>query len=70
MIPASIVAAAVLPAGISVTAMGLQRGMLTADLWGAVGPSFLWPLWSVALAAATYAYWLRRRGPCGVCGQG
>jgi hypothetical protein len=70
VIPASIVAAAVLPAGISVTVMGLQRGMLNADQWGAVGPSFLWPLWSVALAAATYAYWLRRRGVCGVCGRG
>ncbi len=70
VVPATIVAVAVLPAGISVSAMGLQNGMLTADLWGAVGPAFLWPLWSVALGAATYAYWLRRRGRCPVCGQG
>ncbi len=70
VVPATIVAAAVLPAGISVSAMGLRDGMLTADLWGAVGPAFLWPLWSVALGAATYAYWLRRRGRCRVCGQG
>ncbi|AEG42887.1 regulatory protein LuxR [Isoptericola variabilis] len=70
VVPASIVAVAVLPAGISVIAMGLQRGMLTADEWGATGPAILWPVWSVALGAATYAYWLRRRGTCRVCGRG
>jgi hypothetical protein len=70
VVPATLVAVAVLPAGISVIAMGLQRGVVTAELWGAVGPGFLWPLWSVALGAATYAYWLRRRGRCRTCGQG
>ncbi len=70
VIPATLVAVAVLPAGISVTAMGLQSGIVTAELWGAVGPAFLWPLWSVALGAATYAYWLRRRGACRACRQG
>ncbi len=26
--------------------------------------------WSLSLAAAAYAYWLRRRGRCVTCGQG
>lgn len=30
-------------------------------------PEMFWPLWSLALAAATYAYWLRRRAPCASC---
>jgi len=25
-------------------------------------PEMFWPLWSLSLATATYAYWLRRRG--------
>lgn len=33
-------------------------------------PETFWPLWAVALAAATYAYWLRRRGPCPRCERG
>lgn len=72
VVPATIVAVAVLPAGLSLIALGLgdSKLALTADSWGAVGPALLWPLWSVALGAATYAYWLRRRGTCAVCGQG
>jgi hypothetical protein len=30
----------------------------------------VWPLWSVALGAATLAYHLRRRGACPYCGRG
>ncbi|WP_435737551.1 hypothetical protein V5D56_02825 [Cellulosimicrobium sp. PMB13] len=72
VIPATIVAVAVLPAGLSLVALGLgdEKLAITADSWGAVGPTLLWPLWSVALGAATYAYWLRRRGTCVVCGRG
>ncbi len=33
-------------------------------------PEMFWPLWAAALAAATYAYWLRRRGTCQSCGHG
>jgi hypothetical protein len=36
---------------------------------GTVLPVVLWPLWSVALGAATYAYHLRRRPPCPRCGR-
>jgi hypothetical protein len=71
VIPATVVAVAVLPAGLSLVAVGLGEGQLafTADRWGAIGPMILWPLWSVALGAATYAYWLRRRGTCRSCGR-
>ncbi|WP_277212190.1 hypothetical protein [Isoptericola croceus] len=72
VVPATVVAVAVLPAGISMIGLGLQEGLLgfDAETWAAVGPAFLWPLWSLALGAATYAYWLRRRGTCGACGRG
>jgi hypothetical protein len=32
-------------------------------------PEMFWPLWGAALAAAAYAYWLRRRGECAACGS-
>lgn len=67
VVPATVVAIAVLPAGLSMILVGLSGDSpieLTADQWGAVGPTLLWPLWSLTLAAATYAYWLRRREPC------
>jgi len=35
-----------------------------------VGPTLLFPVWGLALAAATLGYYYRRRGPCGVCGCG
>jgi hypothetical protein len=38
--------------------------------WGTTAPGLLWPLWGVALGAATLAYYLRRRGPCGRCRRG
>lgn len=67
VVPALFVASVIFPAGIQMTAMawGAAPGippMLTASDWGAYGPTLLWPLWSVALAAAAIAYWLRRRG--------
>ncbi|WP_186810501.1 hypothetical protein [Cellulosimicrobium sp. TH-20] len=72
VVPATVVAVAVLPAGLSLIVLGFgeSRLALTADSWGAVGPTLLWPVWSLALGAATYAYWLRRRGTCRVCGRG
>ncbi|MFE3453258.1 hypothetical protein ACFXJ8_30470 [Nonomuraea sp. NPDC059194] len=35
--------------------------VLTADDWGSFGPGLSWLPWGLALAAATYAYYLRRR---------
>lgn len=37
--------------------------------WSTLGPTLLWPFWGIALGAATYAYYLRRRGRCQRCGQ-
>jgi len=72
VVPATIVAVAVMPAGIALIGAGFGDGWLAinAETWGGTVPALLWPLWSVALGAATYAYWLRRRGRCDVCGQG
>ncbi|MDG4779368.1 hypothetical protein O7614_06880 [Micromonospora sp. WMMD961] len=70
---------AVLPAtlvAIAVTAATL--GLLSnPEFWRLTGgfsltgaPMLLWPLWGVALGAATYAYHLRRRGTCRRCDRG
>jgi hypothetical protein len=40
------------------------------DMVIVVGPTLLFPVWGVALAAATLGYYYRRRGPCSVCGRG
>jgi hypothetical protein len=37
--------------------------------WAALAPELLWPVWGVALAAATLAYYYRRRGRCEHCGR-
>ncbi|WFF03085.1 hypothetical protein [Micromonospora sp. WMMD964] len=69
---------AVLPAAlvaISVTAasLGLLSNPKFWELTGGLSltgaPMLLWPLWGVALGAATYAYHLRRRGTCRRCGR-
>jgi hypothetical protein len=73
VLPASAVAVAVLPAGLSLIAVtfdGRAPALTVNGSWATLGPIFLWPLWSVALGAATYAYWLRRRRSCQVCGRG
>jgi hypothetical protein len=68
-IPASIVAVAVGSASIGFLSSGEALGLIgTGSL--TVLPIVLWPLWSVALAAATLAYHLRRRGSCSTCGRG
>lgn len=41
---------------------------LSADTWGTSLPGLFWLPWGLALAAATYAYHLRRREPCPRCG--
>lgn len=65
VVPASVVAAMLLPAGISmvvaaVTHLGVASIGSLATNWAAIGVTFLWPVWSLALAAATWAYALRR----------
>lgn len=60
-------------------AMSLQRYELNVALdrvpaaradvegWGVWAPGLVWPPWGLALGAATYAYWRRRRGRCPSC---
>ncbi|MBO2445902.1 hypothetical protein J4573_02260 [Actinomadura barringtoniae] len=65
IVPASIVAAVLIPAGL----MNLQLGF-DADSWAVNAPGVLWVVWGAALGAATLAYHLRRRGPCRHCHRG
>jgi hypothetical protein len=36
----------------------------------ALAPELLWPVWGVALGAATLAYYYRRRNKCKHCERG
>ncbi|MBQ0991853.1 hypothetical protein KBX08_17390 [Micromonospora sp. H61] len=69
VVPATLVA-------ISVTAasLGLLSNPKFWELTGGLSitgaPMMLWPVWGVALGAATYAYHLRRRGTCRRCDRG
>jgi hypothetical protein len=69
-VPATLVAIFVMSAFVGFAA---DLGRLT-DVAGepslATLPIVTWPLWSVALAAATLAYHLRRRPMCPACGRG
>ncbi|MEK8226632.1 hypothetical protein NKG05_11880 [Oerskovia sp. M15] len=70
VVPASLVAVAVVPAGLEMIA-SLVRTSPEMDVssWAMFGPGLLWPVWGVALGVATYAYAARRRGMCRVCGR-
>lgn len=73
IVPAAIIAAMVTTAGLMFirrTALGMGTFSLTGGDWAALAPELLWPLWGVALGAATLAYYYRRRGPCPHCGRG
>lgn len=66
VVPAAAVAALILPAGVSmivaaVNHLGVASIGSLAQNWAAIGVTFLWPIWSIALAMATWAYALRRR---------
>ncbi|WP_040422945.1 hypothetical protein [Actinopolymorpha alba] len=72
-------ALAIVPASfvsIIVTSAGLEYYRLMSvpefahDWWATMGPELLWPLWGGALAAATLAYYYRRRGTCRICRRG
>jgi hypothetical protein len=51
-------------------AAGLQGSDLIGEIIFQLGPTLMFPLWGIALAAATLAYYYRRRGPCSACGRG
>jgi hypothetical protein len=65
IIPASIVAVVLIPAGLMNTQLPLD-----GDNWAINAPGILWIVWGAALGAATYAYYLRRRTTCARCGRG
>jgi hypothetical protein len=68
IVPATFVAIAVTSAGLTVVRLLVtERDTLPTEDIGAVVPMAPWPLWGLALAAATLAYHLRRRGPCPTC---
>lgn len=70
VVPASVVTVAILPAGLSMIKGLLEMSPSEVLVnWAAFGPGVLWPLWSVALGVATWAYATRRRGTCRVCGR-
>ena len=72
VVPASLVSILVITAGLMFvrkTVLGTSFFTLTNG-WAAVGPVLLWPIWGVALGAATLAYYYRRRGRCQHCGRG
>jgi len=74
VVPAGVISVSVASAGLMFVRFGLT-GQFGANFPGenrdvaAWLPEMFWPLWGAALAAATYAYWLRRRGRCHNCGQ-
>jgi hypothetical protein len=68
IVPAAFVAALVTAAGFGVVRSVIVGGFVKGD-WAAAGPALVWPVWGVALGAATLAYYLRRRGPCERCGR-
>ncbi|WP_432252534.1 hypothetical protein [Streptomyces sp. HNM1019] len=70
IIPASLVALLITIAGTMYIRLEIQgRFDNQSEDWGTTVPEMFWPLWGAALAAATFAYHLRRRGRCKRCGR-
>jgi hypothetical protein len=76
IVPASLVSILVTTAGlmfVRLTLFGTIGGVfpfVDDENWAALAPELLWPLWGFALAAATLAYYYRRRGACVECDRG
>lgn len=75
VVPATAVSVVVASAGLmfvrfwALGEIGESFPGVEADVAGWL-PEMFWPLWGAALAAAAYAYRLRRRGTCTACGRG
>ncbi|MES9540716.1 hypothetical protein [Actinomadura sp. NPDC000600] len=65
IVPASVVAVALVPAGLMNLRVDLEPG-----LWAVSLPGVIFVAWGAALGAATLSYHLRRRGACRRCGRG
>lgn len=64
IVPASVVAVLVTAAGLMFwrrTLLGVGVFTLSVGNWAALLPELLWPIWGIALGAATLAYYVRRR---------
>lgn len=71
IVPASLVSVLVTTAGIMYIRLHFQGAFDDPkENWGATVPETIWPVWGLALAAATLAYYFRRRGACKNCGRG
>lgn len=71
VVPASLVSVVVTSGGLGMVKSLIGGAIeLDSETWAMAGPALLWPLWGLALAAGTLAYYLRRRGMCGSCGLG
>lgn len=71
IVPALLVAIILTSAAIAEIRFAFTGTTVPLELtWSTLGPTLLWPFWGVALAAATFAYYLRRRERCQYCGQG
>ncbi len=51
-------------------AAGTAGSRIFVEVFFQLGPTLLFPVWGLAVAAAALAYFYRRRGPCSVCGRG
>ncbi|WP_432587794.1 hypothetical protein ABVG11_21055 [Streptomyces sp. HD1123-B1] len=70
IVPASLVALLITIAGVMYIRLEIQGKFDNqSEDWGTTVPEMFWPLWGAALAAATLAYHLRRRGRCKRCGR-
>lgn len=72
IVPASVIAILIVEAGIMYDRMALTGTWddeFRSGNWATVVPEMTWPLWGIALGAATLAYHYRRRGPCEACGR-
>lgn len=73
VVPASLVAILVMSAAVPIMKTGLQiaeANGLGSMGWLQVAILGAFPIWSLALGAATLGYHLRRRGPCPSCHRG
>lgn len=63
VVPATLVSVLVTIAGVMYIRLHFQGAFDNQkEDWGATVPEMIWPVWGVALAAATLAYYFRRRG--------
>ncbi|MGW7057979.1 NYN domain-containing protein [Streptomyces sp. NPDC054904] len=65
IVPALTVSVVLIPGGVMMIGSGNNP-----IGWGTNYPGMLWIVWGAALGAATFAYYLRRRGACGYCVKG